>query len=456
MPRPSSSPAGQPRTGPASDVRILCERIVVGQRDEIALMQSWLRDRDQKVPEATATHMKMSMNGMEHDMLMPGMLSEEQLAQLDKARGPEFDRLFLTFMIKHHEGALTMVEQLLASYGAAQDDVIFKFSSDIVADQSTEIDRMQKMLEGSPSGGRKPAMIARSAPCVPAHVWNGIQLMTFESLVRRLGTRRIALPLFALSLGSGCCTRPGAPHLRRERPGPSPRHRLRRPRRRQTPAAPAMPVLPTAPPSPDPRVGLAAGRMDAAEAVWNMRVVSKTPPSEQFLGSTNSDLAFTGKYAIQGNYNGFQVWDISNPAKPTLATGVSLPRVAERRLGLQEPALRVRRGPDGPPRLRHAGRARAGQQGAAARHPDLRRHGHGQPEVRGQRADLPRFAHAHRGDRPERQGERVHLCVRLGGRSVSRESCPGAWTDPWTTRIPRGSASRSSACRSRRRSRRPS
>ena len=82
--------------GARSDVRILCERIVVGQRDEIALMQNWLRDRSQKVPEATATHMKMSMNGMEHDMLMPGMLSEEQLAQLDKARGPEFDRLFLT------------------------------------------------------------------------------------------------------------------------------------------------------------------------------------------------------------------------------------------------------------------------------------------------------------------------------------------------------------------------
>jgi uncharacterized protein (DUF305 family) len=141
-----------PSHGARSDVRILCERIVVGQRDEIALMQSWLRERGQKVPEATATHMKMSMNGMEHDMLMPGMLSEEQLAQLDKARGPEFDRLFLTFMIKHHEGALTMVEQLLASYGAAQDDVIFKFSSDVVADQSTEIDRMQKMLEGSPPG----------------------------------------------------------------------------------------------------------------------------------------------------------------------------------------------------------------------------------------------------------------------------------------------------------------
>ena len=136
--------------GARPDVRILCERIVVGQRDEIALMQGWLRDRDQKVPEATATHMKMSMNGMEHDMLMPGMLTEAQLAELDKARGPEFDRLFLTFMIKHHEGAITMVEELLASYGAAQDDVIFTFSSDIVADQSTEIDRMQKMLDSLP------------------------------------------------------------------------------------------------------------------------------------------------------------------------------------------------------------------------------------------------------------------------------------------------------------------
>jgi uncharacterized protein (DUF305 family) len=140
--------------GARQDVRILCERIVVGQRDEIALMQGWLRDRGQKVPEATATHMRMSMNGMEHDMLMPGMLSEAQLAELDKARGTEFDRLFLTFMIKHHEGALTMVEELLASYGAAQDDVIFKFSSDVVADQSTEIERMQRMLAGwSPAGG---------------------------------------------------------------------------------------------------------------------------------------------------------------------------------------------------------------------------------------------------------------------------------------------------------------
>ncbi|HZF68242.1 MAG TPA: hypothetical protein VEZ47_09410 [Gemmatirosa sp.] len=78
-------------------------------------------------------------------------------------------------------------------------------------------------------------------------------------------------------------------------------------------------------PSPDPRVGLKAGQMDAGEALWNMRLVSKTPPPEKFRGTTNSDLAFTGKYAIQGSYNGFQVWDISTPASPVLTTAYYCP-----------------------------------------------------------------------------------------------------------------------------------
>lgn len=78
-------------------------------------------------------------------------------------------------------------------------------------------------------------------------------------------------------------------------------------------------------PLPDPRVGLRAGKADAAEAVWNLRVVSKTPPAEKFVGVTNSDLAFLGNYAIQGNYNGYQVWDISNPASPVLKTGYVCP-----------------------------------------------------------------------------------------------------------------------------------
>ncbi|MFL5601696.1 MAG: LVIVD repeat-containing protein [Gemmatimonadaceae bacterium] len=78
-------------------------------------------------------------------------------------------------------------------------------------------------------------------------------------------------------------------------------------------------------PIPDPRVGLRAGKTDAGTAAWNMRVVSQTPPSEKFAGVTNSDLAFIGSYAIQGNYNGYQVWDISDPAHPTLKTGYLCP-----------------------------------------------------------------------------------------------------------------------------------
>jgi hypothetical protein len=81
----------------------------------------------------------------------------------------------------------------------------------------------------------------------------------------------------------------------------------------------------TAAPSPDPRIGLRAGKFDAAEATWNMRVVSETRPSEKFMNITNSDLAFKDNYVIQGNYNGYQVWDISNPSKPTLKTGYVCP-----------------------------------------------------------------------------------------------------------------------------------
>jgi len=135
-----------PTHGARKDVAIFCERIVVGQRDEIATMQQWLRDRGLPVPDATSTRHKMKMNGMEHDMLMPGMMTDEQMAALDKARGPEFDRLFLEGMIRHHQGAIDMVDVLFKSYGAAQDELIYKFASDVQADQSIEIDRMHKML----------------------------------------------------------------------------------------------------------------------------------------------------------------------------------------------------------------------------------------------------------------------------------------------------------------------
>jgi uncharacterized protein (DUF305 family) len=133
-------------------IRALCERIVVGQRDEIALMQRWLRDRHQSVPDGDASHDMMP--GMDSSTMMPGMLTAEQLAQLDHARGPEFDRLFLTFMIQHHQGAIVMVDKLFGSQGAGEEEIVFRFASDVYADQTTEIDRMQKMLAVLPGGGR--------------------------------------------------------------------------------------------------------------------------------------------------------------------------------------------------------------------------------------------------------------------------------------------------------------
>jgi uncharacterized protein (DUF305 family) len=132
------------QAGPS--IKVLCGRIINAQRDEIRILSGWLRDRNQAVPEPRATGMRMKVNGVEQDMLMPGMLSPEQMDALHRAKGPEFDRLFLHDMIQHHKGAVTMVKDLFASYGAAQDDIVFKVASDINVDQTTEIARMEKML----------------------------------------------------------------------------------------------------------------------------------------------------------------------------------------------------------------------------------------------------------------------------------------------------------------------
>ena len=132
--------------GASPSIRTLTGRITNAQKDEIAGMQKWLRDRHQPVPEPNPHGMTMTMGGMQHQMLMPGMLTDEQLKQLDAARGRDFDRLFLVFMIQHHQGAVAMVNNLFNTNGAAQDLTVYKVASDISADQTTEIERMQKML----------------------------------------------------------------------------------------------------------------------------------------------------------------------------------------------------------------------------------------------------------------------------------------------------------------------
>jgi uncharacterized protein (DUF305 family) len=149
-----------PSHGASKDVAVLCARIARSQSAEIGLMQGWLRDRKFAVPDSTgkmpATGMAAMLGMGKQDtstMMMPGMLTPYQMKLLDSARGPEFDRLFLTFMIQHHTGALVMVDKLFKTPGAAQDDDIFKFATAVHADQTVEIDRMKSMLAGTSPGG---------------------------------------------------------------------------------------------------------------------------------------------------------------------------------------------------------------------------------------------------------------------------------------------------------------
>ena len=144
-----------PTHGASPQLQTLAARIDNAQKAEIETMQRWLRLRDQPVPEVHIEGTMLMIHGpgghmMDHGdghHMMPGMLTQAQLDELDAARGAEFDRLVLTYMIGHHSGAVTMVEDLFATDGAGQDEDAFKLASDVQVDQRTEIARMQLMLD---------------------------------------------------------------------------------------------------------------------------------------------------------------------------------------------------------------------------------------------------------------------------------------------------------------------
>ncbi|HLL84172.1 MAG TPA: DUF305 domain-containing protein, partial [Longimicrobium sp.] len=129
-----------PTNGASDDVVRLARKIDISQRDEIAMMKSWLQERRQAVPAEAHSHA----------MMMPGMLMPEQLAQLGRARGREFDRLFLVLMTRHHEGALQMVQELFRTPGAGQEPDIFRFATDVDADQRDELVQMERLLHTLP------------------------------------------------------------------------------------------------------------------------------------------------------------------------------------------------------------------------------------------------------------------------------------------------------------------
>jgi uncharacterized protein (DUF305 family) len=168
-----------PTHGASPTIQTLAARIINAQKDEIAWMERWLRDRGQPVPEvqtgdSVSAASEHAMHGAHHAMhgadsteahdahapagptdhtAMPGMLTPAQMAELEQAQGEEFDRLFLTYMIQHHQGAVTMVDELFGTDGAAQDAATFKLASDVQVDQRTEIARMERMLSAMSAEG---------------------------------------------------------------------------------------------------------------------------------------------------------------------------------------------------------------------------------------------------------------------------------------------------------------
>ena len=262
-------------------MNLLAERISLSQDDEISMMQDWLRERDLEVPSMDAHH----ANGYN---LMPGMLTNEDMSQLESASGDAFDRLFLEFMIEHHEGALEMVENLLDQRGAAQDPVLYAFTSDVTSDQSAEIDRMDLMLAG----------------------FNPDPRVNLEPGFRDAGEAALNLQLVAS---------------------------LPKPDGFFDPDNPS--GLPNRP-EPEESLEPDDGESDSAEELTNEDTVSslaETPadedeeenenddPRPSLLSFSNTDLLFSGNYLVAGNYHGFNTYDISNPSMPQHISSVVCP-----------------------------------------------------------------------------------------------------------------------------------
>ncbi|MGH9322125.1 MAG: DUF305 domain-containing protein, partial [Vicinamibacteria bacterium] len=258
-------------------MRKLAERIEISQEDEIRMMQEWLRTRGQAVTEVDAHH----AHGAH---LMPGMLTTEEMSRLGEARGAEFDRLFLELMIKHHRGALTMVEELLAQQGAAQDSQLFGFTSDITADQSMEIDRMDVML-------------AELSPDPRVHLAAGFR----DAGEASLNLERVA----TLAKPDGFFD----PHAPAGRPIP-PEKEEEEKKAREKPA------------EPDKK---------AAEDEGEKKEEKQDDDGEDeklrpgILNFANTDLAFSKDVVIEGNYHGFNSYNIEDPMTPQLLASVVCP-----------------------------------------------------------------------------------------------------------------------------------
>lgn len=267
-------------------VLALADRIFLSQDDEIQMMQGWLEERGLEAPDMHAHH------AMDFD-LMPGMISDEQFAALRAASGPEFDRLYLEYMIEHHLGALEMVENLLDQRGSAQDPVLYQFTSDVTSDQTSEIERMDLLL-------------ASFSPDPRVGLAAGF---------RDAGEASLNMTLVAT------LPKP-AGFFDPDNPAGLPVSRLEE--------LEAEALAPTDGTDLDARqaeqVSSAAGVSQAAEVpVEEEEEDENADPRPSLLSFSNTDLLFSGDMLVAGNYHGFNTYDISNPARPELMASVVCP-----------------------------------------------------------------------------------------------------------------------------------
>jgi uncharacterized protein (DUF305 family) len=263
------------RTG-RNQMTELADRITASQKDEIAFMQEWLRERGEDVPDPSAHH------AMEMEHEMAGMASPEEMAELKAASGPDFDRLYLELMIDHHQGAITMVDELLETDGSAQDPVLYEFTTDIVNDQESEIERMTAMLAGFSPDPR----VGLAA-----------------------GFRDAGEAISNLELVAALPKPPGFFDPEHPAGRPIPRDDDEDEEEEGT----------------DDAQQDAGGDEEAAEGEETSGREDDGKPRPSLLSFSNTDMAFTDDVLVAGSYHGFNVYDISGDGAPELMSSIVCP-----------------------------------------------------------------------------------------------------------------------------------
>jgi uncharacterized protein (DUF305 family) len=273
------------------DLYKLAARIELSQADEIKMMQDWLTKHGKHAPGVGDHHA--------HDAeLMPGMLTMEEMATLKGLRTKEFDAFFLDRMISHHQGALTMVDELMEIGGAAQDSLMFAFTADIVADQTAEIDRMAAMLAGLSTDPR----VGLKAGYLDAEhaMWN---LELVAAVPKPAGFFHPETPA-------------GIPVVMEEE------------EEEAEPAEEAEPSKSEEEMTEEEKEAAEEAKMAKERAERrkeNARQGKEMAAMVTAMNFANSDLAFTGNVLVQGNYHGFNIYDISEPATPKRISSVVCP-----------------------------------------------------------------------------------------------------------------------------------